>query len=273
MIKMIVCDMDGTLLNHEKKMPKEMNRLISQLHHEGIAFVAASGRQYYSLTDLFSKFKDEMYFLADNGCMVVNGKEDEIISIHEIDQEAAREFIRIARAIPDTYIVLSGLKGAYYESDREEVICNVTPYYHRHQQVDDLLLVEDKIIKLAVLNLHGTAQNVYPQFEKFAETYNVAVSAFEWMDIMPKGIHKGSAVCELQTRLGISQKETMAFGDFMNDYEMLQQAYFSFAMKNALPEIKKIARFETTYTNEEEGVLQEIEKWRENAWELVKSYE
>ena len=56
------------------------------------------------------------------------------------------------------------------------------------------------------------------------------------MDCMAPGINKGQAVKLLQESLGISPKETMVFGDQMNDIEMLQQAYYSFAVGNARPE-------------------------------------
>ena len=52
----------------------------------------------------------------------------------------------------------------------------------------------------------------------------------------------------------------MAFGDFMNDYQLLQEATYSYAMKNALPQIKQIANYETKYTNEEDGVIQTIKE-------------
>ena len=74
------------------------------------------------------------------------------------------------------------------------------------------------------------------------------------MDCMAPGINKGQAVKLLQESLGISPKETMVFGDQMNDIEMLQQAYYSFAVGNARPEVKKAARFQTD-VNVRDGVL------------------
>ena len=148
----------------------------------------------------------------------------------------------------------------------------VTPYYFHHQQVEDITKVEDDILKLAVLNLQGTASHVYPNFETYLNNFNISVSAFEWMDIMAKDIHKGLGVQTLCKYLGIQKHEVMIFGDFMNDYEMLQEAYFSFAMKNALPEIKEICNFETTFTNDEDGVKYEIEYWLSNNQEKLREY-
>ncbi len=95
-----------------------------------------------------------------------------------------------------------------------------------------------------------------PFFSKFKELMHL--SDLVLLDIMMPGIHKGVGVKQLQKRLGITKEETMAFGDFMNDYELLQEASYSFAMKNAIAEIKKIAHYETAYTNEEDGVIREV---------------
>ena len=64
---------------------------------------------------------------------------------------------------------------------------------------------------------------------------------------------------KLQNRLGISQDETMIFGDYNNDIEMLQKGYFSFAMKNAHQNVKSIARF-STKSNDENGVEYILQK-------------
>lgn len=74
------------------------------------------------------------------------------------------------------------------------------------------------------------------------------------MDCMKPGINKGQAVKLLQDSLEIKPEETMAFGDQLNDIEMLEQAYYSFAVGNARPEVKATARFQTD-TNVNDGVL------------------
>lgn len=270
MIKLIVCDMDGTLLNKQKQMPVLMKELLAQLHEEGVMFVAGSGRQYASLRELFSFHKEHMYFISDNGCMVVRGKDDQIISCHTLDKQDVYDMVDIARKQKDTHIVLSGKKKAYYEMEDAIFHEHVAQYYPNSERVEDVTQVDDDIIKVALLNLHGTKEFVYDDYQAFMNTYMVCVSAFEWLDIMPMHVHKGNGVKVLQEQLGISKMETMVFGDFMNDYEMLQEAVFSFAMKNGLKKVQEVSRFITTYTNDEEGVYHEICKWREDGWRRVK---
>ncbi|UCE93931.1 MAG: HAD hydrolase family protein, partial [Flavobacteriaceae bacterium] len=64
------------------------------------------------------------------------------------------------------------------------------------------------------------------------------------------GANKGRAVQLLQDSLGVSKEETMVFGDFNNDLEMIDQAFFSYAMENAHDNVKKAAKFSTKSNNE-----------------------
>ena len=89
---------------------------------------------------------------------------------------------------------------------------------------------------------------------KYQDRLKIAISGDMWMDCMALGVNKGEAVKLLQESLGISPKETMVFGDQMNDIEMMGQAYYSFAVGNARPEVKAAARFQAD-RNVEDGVL------------------
>ena len=76
MIKLIISDMDGTLLNSRHELPKDFMSVFEQLQQRGIYFCAASGRQYLSLLQFFAPVKDRMAFISENGAFVnVNGKE------------------------------------------------------------------------------------------------------------------------------------------------------------------------------------------------------
>lgn len=260
MIRLIITDMDGTLLHNDKSMPKDIFRLIEQLQQRHIHFAAASGRQYASLRESFQQYASQMHFIAENGAVIADGSDNSIIETHPLPLCDIGEMIRLARSLPDTEIVVCCPTVAYYESDSPILQANIAPYYHARKRVKDLTAIQEDIAKLAVLNIRGTAQYVYPHFSSFAKHLSIVVSSFEWMDIMMPNVHKGIGVKALQQRLHIRKDETMAFGDFMNDYQLLQEAAYSYAMKNALPQIKQIANYETKYTNEEDGVIQTIKE-------------
>lgn len=261
LIRLIITDMDGTLLHGDKSMPAGTLELIRELHARGIVFAAGSGRQYASLRESFASCAELMYFIAENGAMSVEGKSARVLDHHPLNIEDVHRFIRMSEQIPGAVPVLCGVKSAWYTTEDPADLRNITPYYHNHQRVSDLHGVDDEILKIAILHHGGTAEHIYPRFAPYRADFSIAVSAFEWMDIMPKGVNKGVGVRMLQKHLGITREETMAFGDFMNDLEMLQETGYSVAMKNALPQIKAVCREETAYTNEEDGVIRWIRQW------------
>ena len=89
---------------------------------------------------------------------------------------------------------------------------------------------------------------------------NVAItySSNRYVEFVPAGVNKGTALAEVQKQWHISAAETMAFGDYLNDVDLMTHAYYSYAMKNAHPGLKAVCRFETKDTNEQDGVVNTI---------------
>ncbi|MCE0495730.1 Cof-type HAD-IIB family hydrolase [Vibrio salinus] len=255
-IKFIATDMDGTLLNEQGELPSRFFEIFNQLKQKNILFSAASGRQYYSLIETFEPVKDDIVFIAENGTLVMH-KGMELYSC-TIPEEDIPDLISRARNIPDSYIVLCGIKSAYIETQHPKALKELGKYYYRCEYVDDLLSVKDDFIKIAICHFGGTEDNVYPVInEHFGSTHKVVVSARIWLDIMNISASKGDAVRQLQDRLGFSYEQTMSFGDYLNDTELLEESYYSFAMANAHDKIKELARFQAP-SNQDEGVITTI---------------
>lgn len=115
-------------------------------------------------------------------------------------------------------------------------------------------------MKITICDLTGAEENSYPYVKKYSENFKVAVSGFVWIDITNKNSDKGTGLKVLQEKLGISKDETIVFGDYLNDYELMQQGEYSFAMENAHPELKKIAKF-CGGDNNNSGVVKTIKKY------------
>lgn len=256
-IKLIVTDMDGTFLNSDHEVSPEFPKIYEELKRRNILFVPASGRQMLGITKYFGDIENEIGFIAENGGYVVY-KNQELFA-DELQQEYVGEIINVLRDIPEATVVLSGKKRAYYETASQDFIDYITQFYTDNQKVEDLTMpVDDSIFKIAVYHPESSEKYLYPvlkEFEKF--NLKIVVSGQFWLDIMNKGIDKGKALEKLQQSLNISPKQTMAFGDYMNDIEMLKNAQYSYAMKNAHPSVKEAARFEAC-SNDSFGVLQTI---------------
>ncbi len=257
MVKLIVTDMDGTFLDNNKNFSDEFWNLFEKMESNDIKFVVASGRQYQNLKKIFKKIEDRIIFIAENGSYVVE-KNQEIYS-RPLSKEIIEKYVTIGREIPTTNIVLCGKKSAYIEDTSQNFLKEVEKYYEERTIVNDLLNVEDdEIIKIAFCDLDGTEKNVYPIVKNEIDS-QIVVSGEIWLDVSHLESNKGIALEALQKKCGISYDETMIFGDYLNDYEMLKKGKFSFAMENAHPEVKKIANF-IAKSNEENGVLEEIKK-------------
>jgi len=120
--------------------------------------------------------------------------------------------------------------------------------------VDDLMKIDDdQFLKIAICDMAGTEQNSYNHFKQLADRLQVKISGHIWLDLSHKLANKGRAIKLLQDKYKISSSETMAFGDYLNDLEMMQEADFSYAMENAHEDIKKAARY-IARSNDESGV-------------------
>jgi Cof subfamily protein (haloacid dehalogenase superfamily) len=163
--------------------------------------------------------------------------------------------------VKDCYIVLCGRQSAYIETKDPNFISKFNEYYKSYEVVDDLTKVEhDDFLKIAVYHFESSEKLVLPYIKDITMQLQVTVSGQNWLDISHKKANKGYALNILQKELGLEMKETMVFGDYNNDLQMLELAHFSYAMENAHPNVKKIANFETKSNNEQgvEFILQQL---------------
>lgn len=258
-IKLLITDLDGTLLDSKKAIHPEFWKAHELLTRMGVTFAAASGRQLASIEALFRKISDSTIFIAENGALVSYKGED--IHVNGLDMSLVTPFIHTGREIPRAEIVLCGKKSAYVENRDSHFISETRKYYNKLIVVDDLTTVNDNILKVAIYDPAGSETNSYPRFRRYEGQFKVSVSGAEWLDVMHLDTNKGAAIEKVQALLGISKSETMAFGDFLNDLEMMHAAGYSYAMKNAHPEIKRVSRFVTEHDNNNNGVVKTIMKW------------
>lgn len=256
MIKLIATDIDGTLLNAEGKLPDGFGELLLKLENKGVYVAIASGRQYHTLANDFENYKDQLVFIAENGAVVVHqGKE---LFFRSLERQKVEGIIKDIRAAGERDIVLCGKKSAYVETLNTEFEAEVRKYYHRCELVQDLLCVEDDILKIALYDYIDAQEHSYSIFGgKWAKEINVIVSGKHWMDFGRLDVDKGVAIKKLQDMFGVSFQETMVFGDYFNDVPMMEVAYYSYAVKNAPEGVRAKARFEAP-SNSDEGVLKVI---------------
>lgn len=273
MYKLIAIDLDGTLLNDKKIIPEDNLKLMKKIIDKGYEVVIATGRRYWSAKQLVKDINRPMVILANNGNIVRDTKDDQIIIKKYLDLKDFKTLIQEGKE--------RGLYPIIHVDQFEEGIDLIIEMdkahkkYHnyvaqseeRYKKVENLLEIkEDKI--LAVVYAGGKEELKgfhYHINEKYPNRFNshimeniiVAEALLEIMN--PLGC-KWLSLLEYAKQKGIAEREIIAIGDDNNDAQMIKNAGCGIAMKNASEGVKKVANVITEKDNNESGVAFELKK-------------
>lgn len=250
-IKMVVTDMDGTLLNSNHEVSSRFFDVFKKLQQQNILFVAASGRPYYSIVEKLEAIKDEIIIVAENGGLVIQN--EEVLLSNVINPDRLLELYNLVTNIEDTYPIFCTKNQAFIVRASDDLVNTFSEYYSVYTLIDSLEEIEDDVIKIALYHTTNSEAHVFPVVKHLKPELNVVVSGNHWVDISEAITNKGNAVTLLQNHHNIKPSETMAFGDYNNDLELLKCAKYSYAMANAHSDVKAIANFETK-SNDNFGV-------------------
>lgn len=261
MIKLIATDIDGTALkSNEQYLDPEYFPVLEKILNKGIHFCVASGRQYESLEKLFEPLKDHIYFITENGAQIIY--KNKLLSYRPMTLSDSRQLVKDTRKLPGAECFYAAKSGTYFSyQDKQVYELMSKKFLFKGILVDDLLSLEEPCMKFSVFHPDKIEEVTSPSFiPKWKKTHQVECGGKYFMDVMAKGISKGSALSWLQNKLNILPEETMAFGDNENDVEMFAVSKYSIAVSNARKEVKDAA-FYVTKSNDEAGVLNILKKW------------
>lgn len=260
-IRLVVVDMDGTLLDPEHRLPAGLGPVLDELARRGIAFCPASGRQHATLVRQLDPVTEtgDLVVIAENGSYVAQGGRR--LSSVTLARGVVGDVVRAVRDLALSGVpagaVVCGTRSAWIERTDPVFVAEARRYYALLEQVDDLLAVDDQVLKLAVFDAGSAADTTAPALERVAAGQRVVVSGRHWVDVMDPSVDKGAALRAVQRRLGITAEQTLAFGDYLNDLGMLDAAAWSFAMANAHPEVRARARY-LAPSNADDGVVRTL---------------
>ncbi|WP_342766638.1 HAD family hydrolase [Xylanimonas oleitrophica] len=271
-VRLVVTDMDGTLLDSAKNVPAGFWPLLDLMRERGIVLVPASGRQYATLAREFSGALEGMPIIAENGSYVArDGVELSSVTIPggvrrgSVAYDVVQAVRQVAAGGRDVGTVVCGKRSAYVERTDAPFREQASMYYAALEEVEDLTAVEDEILKVAVFDFEDVEVAVAPALQPFGRdsaerpAQQVVISGRHWVDVMSAGVTKGDAVQRLQEELGVTREQTVAFGDYLNDVEMLDAAGWSFAVEGAHPQVLERARFRAP-SNDDHGVVRVLER-------------
>ena len=255
-IKFIACDLDGTLLDPQGNLPKGIFDAIAELYERGILFCPASGRQLTALESMFAPVADKILFLAENGAIVA--KDGNILRLDSLRQEDILHALEVVSTLPRAHALLCTPDCAYYQSEEQPFLSYVEASYISNAKGNLAALAKrDKVCKIAVYDELGPENNGMKVLPRALPHLRIIQSGGNWLDISEKRTDKGSAVRFIRKKFGFPKSACAAFGDHMNDYEMLLECGHPYVTANAYPPLKeKIGK--SVPSNAEQGVLQAL---------------
>jgi Cof subfamily protein (haloacid dehalogenase superfamily) len=259
MYKLIVCDLDGTLLTPEHRLGDYTRSVLARLRAQGMELVLASGRHFQDIRALSDQ-------LGGNGCLISsNGA-----AVHDRDARLVHRTV----IDPECVGFLTGdpaFSGVHINVYRSEdwLVERPEPYllqYHQDSgfgyRITDLGTLEpDDILKVFFYGepaeLKGLEGLILERYgERLSTTFSLPVT----LEVMAQGVSKGTALARVAERLGVALSKVLAFGDGMNDREMLRLAGKGIRMSNADPRLKEaLPHLEEIGSNREESVARYLE--------------
>lgn len=242
MIKLIVSDIDGTLIPYgQTSFSPRLMPLIGRLLDKGILFCPASGRQLHSLQRLFEPLSNRLPMLCENGAAVFGPGEQEqtrpVLGRVSLPRQDAMAMARDILKIPQCCLFLSGINTGYaVDSGFSQAVRAYTG--NNTLVVPDPEDIQEEIIKVSAYALEDK-EAVYARLAaKWADRYGLVYSGGGWVDISLTD--KGEGLKALCKAYGLALEQTAVFGDNYNDLHMLTLAGRAYLMEGAAPALKAI---------------------------------
>lgn len=256
-VKLVVTDMDGTLLNPNHEVSTQFIDQFWALKEKGITVVAASGRQHNSIVEKLAAVENELTVIAENGAMTTFHGKETVFTPYP--KGHLNKTLALLKKQENMHPVLCTNGSAFISKGQEKFEPILREFYSAFNVIDRLEDCTQEVLKIAIYHFESSEKYIFPLVQDLANEVKIKISGPNWVDLSHPNANKGFALNALQKHLGVSREQTMVFGDYFNDLEMMEQAHFSYAMANAHPEIIKKANYRTG-SNSEFGVETVLEK-------------
>ncbi|WP_434357816.1 Cof-type HAD-IIB family hydrolase [Parasalinivibrio latis] len=261
MYKIVASDMDGTLLTPDHRVAPYTQSVLHRLHDQGKQFIFATGRHHLDVASFREKVGIPAYMITSNGARV-HDTEDNLIFSHNVDPEIAKQLIEMAKHDKTLSIHI------YRDSDwLVSEIDETLEKYHKESGFSCELFDMDNppLENIAKIFFIRHDHDYLTQYEDrfndaFGSKVSVAFSTPFCLEVMGAGVSKGAALHIVAEKLGCSLEDCIAFGDGMNDAEMLSMAGKGLVMGTAHPRVMEaLPGIEVIGSSADESVAKYLE--------------
>jgi Cof subfamily protein (haloacid dehalogenase superfamily) len=244
MKKIVFFDIDGTLLDHEKNLPESTKKAINLLKKNDVFVAIATGRAPFMFESLRNELEIDSY-VSFNGQFVVF--ENEVIYENPLNESELNNFFQAAKTNNHPLVFMNERTMKASVKHHPFIEKSLGSLNFPHPENDDTFYINRKMYQsLLFCENHNEKLyfSDYPHFD-FIRWHPYSV------DVLPKGGSKAEGIKKMIERLGFELKDVYAFGDGLNDLEMLKAVGTGVSMGNGVPEAKELADFITSDVSED----------------------
>ena len=267
--KMVVLDLDGTLLNDEKLISDKNAYILNELHKRGIHIVIATGRNYYMAKTLTERIKSVApVILANNGAVVRRYVNDEFIESNYLDFSLFESIYEMGlkhNLNPVIHVdeYHEGYDLIYECENYEEVYLGyIKKDYRRAKHKEFKADKINNILSVCYFNDYQKLIEFKKDIEKLPGEYNIIlnqnISNWSLLEVLNIKGCKWCALKKYTESIGINASQVISIGDDNNDIELIKNSGIGIAMKNATDKLKSAADYTSRFNNNESGVYHEF---------------
>ena len=260
MYHIVVSDLDGTLLNNQHRVSPRTRRTLHRLTEQGIHFIVATGRHYIDVQRIRDALGLDIFLITANGAVVYD-KNNRCIYNQTIPPHLAQQLVEVERRDDIELHIYQGDEWLVErESPEQKEIVGEDHFTYRI--VDPITLDKADINKIFYTGEHDELVELENRLlQNWGDKLSIAFSTPTCLEAMQKGVHKGNAVKAVLEQNGYPLSQAVAFGDGMNDREMLAMVGHGVVMGNAHSRLKEaLPDLPRAQTNDEDGVAEYLVK-------------
>ena len=260
-IKLVVSDLDGTLLSENGTISEQSRNLIKELRNYGVQFSFATGRLYSAVKSFAKELEIDNPIISLDGSYIVDYPTNETI----FESFVKERYVKKALMFADNYLLQIALchADAIYYTDSNSVIPKMLDKFGaKYRAVDSYEKYLDKTLEIVFSSdLKDSIEFVRDRFV-FPYAIGCGTSFFRshvhdgvyYLEIRRAGSSKGKGLTRLLKHMKIKPQEAVVMGDWYNDISMFELKTIKVAVANSIPEIIRMADYVTKKTNREDGV-------------------
>jgi len=265
-IKLIVTDIDGTLLNDNGELGIESKKLLKELMKENVIISLATGRLHSAVTEVANELSLNGYVISLDGAMIKNYHQDKIHYESFLRAGQVKKAIAIAENLLIN-IALCHSSSIYYTEYNSVIPSLLSKYGAFYTQVDSYEGYFSGTLEIVCSS--DIKDSIKQMEEKFNFPYSIGCNTsyfrskknenIYYLEIRKAGSSKGKALMRLLKHLSIKPSQAAVIGDWYNDITMFQSNAVKVAVANAIPELLNIADYITTKSNRDDGTAEFFE--------------